>query len=263
MVNNRKKGFTLVELLAVIVILAIILVIAVPQIMTTINDATKASFESSAKMVASQVENQYTVAQTLGKPFNSTGSCMEEWAGLNETDYESCRYEIKSDGTAKVTLTGKGKFKDLNVCEGTRNSATSQENSCVRETPAECFTFDDQTGTITGYDISCGTDVVIPSEINGVDVVAIGDESFMNLGITSVKFPNTLEDIYSGAFLDNNILEIEIPSSVIFIGSSAFNNNLLTVVKLNNLNAEIGCGAFGYIDSVVHNLPDSYSCVVS
>ena len=125
-----KKGFTLVELLAVIVILAIILVIAVPQIMTTIKDATKASFESSAKMVASQVENRYTVAQTLGKTFNSTGSCMEEWSGLNESDYELCTYEITSDGTAKVTLTGKGKFKDLNVCEGTRNSAESQEEEC-------------------------------------------------------------------------------------------------------------------------------------
>ena len=65
--RNKKIGFTLIELLAVIVILAIILVIAVPKIMNTIKDTTKASFESSAKMVAAQVENQYTVAKTLGK----------------------------------------------------------------------------------------------------------------------------------------------------------------------------------------------------
>ena len=45
--NSRKSlklktlGFTLVELLAVIVILAIILVIAVPQIMNVIKDTTK------------------------------------------------------------------------------------------------------------------------------------------------------------------------------------------------------------------------------
>ena len=55
--KNTKNGFTLVELLAVIVILAIILVIAVPQIMNVIKDTTKASLESSAKMVAAQVEN--------------------------------------------------------------------------------------------------------------------------------------------------------------------------------------------------------------
>ena len=52
--RNKMKGFTLVELLAVIVILAIILVIAVPKIMNTIKDTTKASFESSAKMVAAK-----------------------------------------------------------------------------------------------------------------------------------------------------------------------------------------------------------------
>ena len=128
--SRGRKGFTLVELLAVIVILAIILVIAVPQIMNTIKDTTKASFESSAKMVASQVENQYTVAQTLGKEFGDTGSCMEEWAGLNNTDYESCTYKMDEGGTAKVTLAGSGKFNGLYVCDGTRSSATTVEGGC-------------------------------------------------------------------------------------------------------------------------------------
>ena len=36
---NKKNGFTLVELLAVIVILAVILVIAVPQIINVINES--------------------------------------------------------------------------------------------------------------------------------------------------------------------------------------------------------------------------------
>ena len=114
----NNKGFSMIELLAVIVILAIILVIAVPQIMSTIKDTTKASLESSAKMVAAQVEKQYTVAQTLGKEFGDTGSCMQDWAGLNDVDYASCTYEIQEDGSAKITLIGKGKFKNLNVYNG-------------------------------------------------------------------------------------------------------------------------------------------------
>ena len=40
--NMKKNGFTLVELLAVIVILAIILVIAVPKITDTIDNARRA-----------------------------------------------------------------------------------------------------------------------------------------------------------------------------------------------------------------------------
>ena len=127
--RNKKIGFTLVELLAVIVILAIILVIAVPKIMNTIKDTTKASFESSAKMVAAQVENQYTVAKTLGKEFGDTGNCKQDWSGLNDTDYESCTYDI-SDGTAKVTLKGSERFNGLSVCEETRSSATAIEESC-------------------------------------------------------------------------------------------------------------------------------------
>ena len=39
MKNKKKKAFTLVELLAVIVILAVILVIAIPQIMNVIKTA--------------------------------------------------------------------------------------------------------------------------------------------------------------------------------------------------------------------------------
>ena len=58
----KKNGFTLVELLAVIVILAIILVIAVPKITDTIDNARKGSLESSVKMVAAQAETQKTVA---------------------------------------------------------------------------------------------------------------------------------------------------------------------------------------------------------
>ena len=43
---NKKKGFSLVELIAVIVILAIILVIAVPRILVTIDETDKKAFTS-------------------------------------------------------------------------------------------------------------------------------------------------------------------------------------------------------------------------
>ena len=129
---KKKNGFTLVELLAVIVILAIILVIAVPQIMSVIDDATRASLESSVKMVAAEVENQYTVAQTLSKEFNKTGKCTAAaapWAGLNATDYADCDYVIDDDGNATVTVKGKGKFADYPSCQGTRASITACEKN--------------------------------------------------------------------------------------------------------------------------------------
>lgn len=50
-----KRGFTLVELLSVIVILAIILAIAIPTISNIINGSKKNSFEASAKLILKTV----------------------------------------------------------------------------------------------------------------------------------------------------------------------------------------------------------------
>ena len=54
-----KKGFTLVELLAVIVILAIILAIAVPTISSLIENSKKSMFQNSAKMILKSMKNDY------------------------------------------------------------------------------------------------------------------------------------------------------------------------------------------------------------
>ena len=52
----NKKGFTLVELLAVIVILAIILAIAVPRITGILNSAKRSAFEADVKLIIKGIE---------------------------------------------------------------------------------------------------------------------------------------------------------------------------------------------------------------
>ena len=63
---KNKKGFTLVELLAVIVILAIILAIAIPGISGIINRAKKGVFESNVKMIITGIE--YKVLEATSVP---------------------------------------------------------------------------------------------------------------------------------------------------------------------------------------------------
>jgi len=56
---KKNKGFTLVELLAVIAILAIILLIAVPQILGVIADAEKGAFKNSVRSTIKAIELYY------------------------------------------------------------------------------------------------------------------------------------------------------------------------------------------------------------
>ena len=55
----KKKGFTLVELLAVIAILAILVIIALPNIMSLFNEAKKNSFTNEIKEIYKTAQNQW------------------------------------------------------------------------------------------------------------------------------------------------------------------------------------------------------------
>ena len=56
---RNKKGFTLVELLAVIAILAILVVIALPNVMGMFNSAKAGSFQTEVQTMMSQVSSDY------------------------------------------------------------------------------------------------------------------------------------------------------------------------------------------------------------
>ena len=99
----KNKGFTLVELLAVIVILAVILIFAMPKISDVIKNSKEASLETTAKLIASQAENKYTENQVLDG--SSTIKCSDV-AKINDTDYESCNITFDSKGNAKVSIVG-------------------------------------------------------------------------------------------------------------------------------------------------------------
>ena len=57
---KKKSGFTLVELLAVLIILAIIMVIAIPAILNVMEDAKKHSFYMYALSMEQKALAKYT-----------------------------------------------------------------------------------------------------------------------------------------------------------------------------------------------------------
>ena len=280
---KKKKGFTLVELLAVIVILAIILVIAVPQIMSVIESARKGSIESTAKLIAESAEREYTNRKILGKDTNIKCSDV---SSMNSNDYGTCVISFDNAGKATVKVTGKGKFEGY-TCNG---NSTNME--CVKgeipgstETAAQYFSYSEVEGgiAITGYSVEGGTDVIIPNEIDGKKVVGIADNAFTSagvtpttisntkkvsasylynkdritttplmsgptisgLGITSVVIPNTVKSIGIDAFRNNRLTEAIIPGSVTSIGDRAFLENQLTSLIILDGVTSIGSSAFG------------------
>lgn len=121
---KKRNGFTLVELLAVIVILAIILVIAVPTIMNTIDNARLGAFQSSAKLIAASAEREYLVQETLGET-NISVDCDD--VADTTSDYSYCQITFDDDGKASVKLQGAGKFDGYGCTAATRSAADTCE----------------------------------------------------------------------------------------------------------------------------------------
>ncbi len=136
--KKKKRGFTLVELLAVIVILAVILVIAVPRIMSVIKDAKLGSIESTAKIIASTAESRYESKKALGLDVGDL-KCTDV-ASLSN-DYGKCKITFDDNGVATVVINGKkgGKFDNL-ACSGTKDNMTCTEGEI--STSRKCTTTD-------------------------------------------------------------------------------------------------------------------------
>ena len=106
----KKKGFTLVELLAVIAILAILVIIALPNVMNLFNRAKENAFETEIKEIYKTAQQQWiadSMLQTQSKVYcNVGGGEALEMSGRSELQYsikfnksgEVVAYEV-SDGS--------------------------------------------------------------------------------------------------------------------------------------------------------------------
>ena len=122
--RKKKNAFTLIELLAVIVILAVILVISIPRILDVIETSKKDSFKNAAQLIADSAEKKKVSDKLLGKDEEIT---CKDVAKINDEDYASCKITFDNEGNAKVSITGKGKFDGLKITNGTKENAEVKE----------------------------------------------------------------------------------------------------------------------------------------
>ena len=176
--RKKRNAFTLIELLAVIVILAVILVISIPRILDVIDVSKKDSFKTLAQLIADSAEKKY-VENKLNN-IDEEITC-ENVSKLSKEDYESCKITFDNEGNAKVTIEGKGKFKDLAICNGTK---TSVELSDTCSTDSSYFYYQEvEDGIlIRGYEA-------------GIPKVTVKDEGKCKKYMMSDKQENAPEEI--------------------------------------------------------------------
>ena len=124
----NKKGFTLVELLAVIAILAILVIIALPNVLELFQSAKKNAFFDEVNAVYTQAVNKYVLTQfgtsTGNQVFCSAADCEKLNVQNGTGDF---RYCVIVDAHGKVTTInvtdGEYRFSGTNVTKASELKA--------------------------------------------------------------------------------------------------------------------------------------------
>ena len=99
----KKKGFTLVELLAVIAILALLVLVAVPNVLGMFNKAKKDTFLTEAKNIFKESASKY-ISDNMHNSNEGNIYCKSETDSKNPLDMDigDTYYYIEKDNTGKT-----------------------------------------------------------------------------------------------------------------------------------------------------------------
>ena len=114
-VSKQKNGFTMVELLAVIVILGIIMAIAIPAVNHLIGRSKKENIESHKRTLVMAAEsylqhNKNELPSDIGDSRNITAKTLKETNYLKEDIYNADKKSCMEDSFVKVTKKGTKKY---------------------------------------------------------------------------------------------------------------------------------------------------------
>ena len=111
--KNRQKGFTLIEIIAVLIILGILAAVAVPKFMGLQEEAKKKAAQNLVATAQSALSMNY--AKYL---LQKNGDADEAWTALKDNATTICDEEIsKDDGYSDydISCTGNANYIEIKV----------------------------------------------------------------------------------------------------------------------------------------------------
>ncbi len=98
----NKKGFTLVELLAVIAILAILMLLVTPNILNMFKEGKKSAFVTQAQSIYKAAETKY-ISESIKNPGSFTfTNAVDGGTTLDVEGSDAVKYCVKVDANGKV-----------------------------------------------------------------------------------------------------------------------------------------------------------------
>ena len=207
---NKKSGFTLVELIAVIIIIGVLLLIIIPNVSGVLKRAEQKTFAASAKGIL-RTANDYFAD---GEFTVSEGECVNANSGTIkfDKDYQITGGEIcYIDGTSYLRRVTNGKYC---ATGSTDNLTVKLCNGSVTLTFKVVDAFNDYFGYVEGNNknifVANSNDFAIMSDSYGIGDVAdivIDADAGDNMGtyIDRYKDTNYVEYYYNDNYYDDTM----------------------------------------------------------
>lgn len=248
---KKEKGFTLVELLAVIVIIAIILAIAIPTISNYKEERKKNLFFALAKNIVRELD--YENIDTSNSLFTILSSTDME-VSKDQVDLDKSNVLISEDGVV-LNLFGKGAYEGLYLCDisSSTKSPNYEDTTCIDGNYKSVVTLNAQGGSVepTTLEVTAGDEygeLPTPTKENSdfVGWYYNGTKIESNTKVTAIvnhtlvakwKYHAKLIVLLNGGTLDQTFEERYLEGTSLTLGTPTKDENTFVGWKITTGNA--------------------------
>ena len=256
----NKKAFTLVELLAVIVILAIVLSIAIPRISSIIESAEKSSFVSSTKLLIRAVQTKLLEDNTFDITTINKGN-LKSILNIDDDNYSSISFRYDSSGKIFINVVGTNKWSNLitygtydniNITDSIVNNGllVHLDASNTNSYPGSGTNWNDLSGNVNKGILTNGAAY---NSSNGGVIRLDGSDDMINFGNNS-----TLYSSYNTSFTQEYLIKV--------LSNAPTNKTIFRVDDWSRISVEISTSRIefliGYaspVDQLFYNTTINYN----